>query len=65
LRRPWRTEEKEFLENWVKNAGGVPKSESMKFWQQCAEELNKAFDCERTGISSWFLLKIWKMIGPE
>ncbi|XP_056015274.1 uncharacterized protein LOC125667375 [Ostrea edulis] len=48
LRKPWSLEEKDFLQTFVETAGGVPKTNTMRFWEKCAEELNTTFNSERT-----------------
>ena len=39
-RSAWSSEEKEFLDNYIREAGGVPSKESSLFWKSCAEMLS-------------------------
>ena len=48
-RSAWSSEEKEFLENYIREAGGVPSIESSLFWKSCAEMLSSHCGTSRTG----------------
>lgn len=48
-RSAWSSEEKEFLENYIREAGGVPSKESSLFWKSCAEMLSSHCGTSRTG----------------
>ncbi|XP_078331907.1 uncharacterized protein LOC111124548 isoform X5 [Crassostrea virginica] len=47
-RSAWSSEEKEFLENYIREAGGVPSKESSLFWKSCAEMLSSHCGTSRT-----------------
>ena len=48
-RSAWSSEEKEFLENYTCEAGGVPSKESSLFWKSCAEMLSSHCGTSQTG----------------